>query len=43
VYENGVPWRGFGYKREEAIGDWRKLYNEGRDGLYLAPNIIMVI
>jgi hypothetical protein len=45
VYENRVLWRGFGYKREEAREGWRKLYtyNDGRDGLYMAPNIIMVI
>jgi hypothetical protein len=25
---DGVPWRIFGPKRDEAIGNWRKTYNQ---------------
>jgi hypothetical protein len=28
VFENRVPRRIFGHKRDEVIGDWRKLHNE---------------
>jgi len=29
VFENRVPRRIFGPKRDVVIGEWRKLYNEG--------------
>jgi len=33
----------FGPKRDEVIGDWRKLHNEELTDLYSSPNIIQVI
>jgi uncharacterized membrane protein len=42
VFENMVLRRIFGPKRDEAIGDWRKLYNEELHNLYSSPNIIRV-
>jgi hypothetical protein len=29
-----------GLKREEVIGDWRKLHGHELYGLYLSPNVI---
>jgi hypothetical protein len=43
VYENRVPRRIFGPKRDEVTGDWRKLQNEERHNLYSLPNIIRMI
>jgi len=31
-----------GRKREEVVGDWRRLHNEERNNLYASPNIIRV-
>jgi hypothetical protein len=31
------------HKREEAVGDWRKLHNENLHDLYSSPNIIRVM
>jgi hypothetical protein len=42
-YENRVPRRIFGPKRDEETGAWRKLHNEERNDLYCSPNIIRVI
>jgi hypothetical protein len=33
----------FGTKREEAVGDWRRLHNEELCKLYDSPNIIRAI
>jgi hypothetical protein len=43
VFENRVLRRIFGPKRDEATGEWRRLYNEGLNDLYPSPNIIRVI
>jgi len=42
VFENRVLRRKFVPKRDEVIGDWRKLHNEELNDLY-SPNIINVI
>jgi hypothetical protein len=33
----------FGPKRDEVIGDWRKLHNEELHNLYSSPSIIRII
>jgi len=33
----------FGPKRDEIIGDWRKLHNEELNDLYSSHNIVRVI
>ena len=38
VFENGVLRRIFGPKRDEVIGEWRKLHNEELNDLY-SPSI----
>jgi hypothetical protein len=43
VFENRVPRRIFGPKREEIIGEWRRLHNEEFYALYFSRNIIRVI
>ena len=43
VSENRVPRRIFGPKRDEAIGEWRKLHNEEPIDLYSSDNIVRVI
>jgi hypothetical protein len=43
VFENRVLRRTFGPKREEEIGGWRKLHNEGIHNLYSSPTIIRMI
>ena len=43
VFENRVLRRIFGPKRDEATGEWRKLYNEEFNDLYSPPNIFRVI
>jgi hypothetical protein len=40
VFENGVLRRIFGLKRDEVMGDWRKMHNEELHKLYSLPNII---
>jgi hypothetical protein len=41
--ENRVLRRMFGPKKDEVMGNWRKLYNEERRNLYSSPNIIRMI
>jgi hypothetical protein len=43
VFENRVLRRVFGPKRDEVMGEWRKLRNEELNGLYSLPNIVRVI
>jgi hypothetical protein len=42
-FENRVPIRIFGPKRDEETGEWRKLHNKKLNDLYFSPNIIRVI
>jgi hypothetical protein len=43
VLENRVLRRIFGPKRDEVMGDWRKLHNEELHTLYSSLNIIRMI
>jgi hypothetical protein len=43
VFENRVPSRIFGPKRDEVTGEWRRLHNKKLYALYSSPNIIQVI
>jgi hypothetical protein len=43
VFENRVPKRIFGLKRDEETGEWRKLHNEELRDLYSSPSIIRII
>ena len=43
VFGNRVLRRIFGPKRDEVIGNWRKLHNEELNDLYSSPNSIQVI
>jgi hypothetical protein len=43
VFENRVPRRLFGPKRDEVTGEWRKLRNEELRELYSSPSIIRII
>jgi hypothetical protein len=43
VFENRVLRRIFGPKRDEVIGEWRRLHNEEFNDLYSSPTIIRVI
>jgi hypothetical protein len=43
VFENRMLRRTFGPKRDEVMGEWRKLHNEELNGLYSLPNIVRVI
>jgi hypothetical protein len=43
VFEKRVLRRIFGPKRDEVIGDWRKLHNEELHNLYSSPSIIRMI
>jgi hypothetical protein len=43
VFEKRVLSRIFGPRRDEVMGDWRKLHNEELHNLYSSPNIIRMI
>jgi hypothetical protein len=43
VFENRVPSRIFGPKRDEVTGDWMKLHNEEVHNLCSSPNILRMI
>ena len=43
VFENRVLRRIFGPKRDDVIGEWRKLHNDELNVLYSSPNIVRVI
>jgi hypothetical protein len=43
VFENRVLRRIFGPKREEVVGDWRRMHNEELHNLYASLNIIRMI
>jgi hypothetical protein len=43
VFENRVLRRIFGPKRDEVMGEWRKLHNKELHDLYSSPNIIRII
>jgi hypothetical protein len=40
LFENRILRRIFGLKREEVMGDWRRLHNEELRNLYVTLNII---
>jgi hypothetical protein len=40
VFENRLPRRVFGPKRDEVTAEWRKLHNEELRDLYPSPSII---
>jgi hypothetical protein len=43
VFENTVLRRIFGPKRDEVMGEWRRLHNEELHDLYSSPSIIRII
>jgi hypothetical protein len=43
VFEKTVLRRIFGPRRDEVMGDWRRLHNEELNDLYSSPNIVRVI
>jgi hypothetical protein len=43
VFENRVLRRIFEPKRDEVMGDWKKLHNEELHNSYSSPNIIRMI
>jgi len=43
VFENRVLRRIFGSRRDEVMGEWRRLHNEELNDLYSSPNIVRVI
>jgi hypothetical protein len=43
VFENSVLRRVFGPRRDEVIGEWRKLHNEELNDLCSLPNIVRVV
>jgi len=43
VFENMVLRRIFGPRRDEAMGEWRRLHNKELNDLYSSPSIVRVI
>jgi len=43
VFENMVLRRTFGSRREEVMGEWRRLHKKGLNDLHSSPNIVRVI
>jgi hypothetical protein len=43
VFENWVLRRIFGLKRDEVMGEWRKMRNEELCELYCSPSLIRII
>jgi hypothetical protein len=43
VFESRVLRRIFGLKRDEVMGEWRKLHNEELHDLYSSPRLITMI
>jgi hypothetical protein len=43
VFEKRVLRRLFGPKRDEVMGEWRKLHNEELRDLYSSPSIIRMV
>jgi hypothetical protein len=43
VFENMVLRRIFGPRRDEVMGEWRRMHNEELNNLYSSPNIVWVI
>jgi hypothetical protein len=43
MFENRVPRRIFGPKRDKVMRGWEKLHNEELHNLYSSPNIIRMI
>ena len=43
VFENMVIRRIFGPRRDEVMGEWRRLHNKELNDLYSSPNIVRVI
>jgi hypothetical protein len=43
VFENRVLRRIFGPKRDEVMGEWRKLHNKELRDLYSSPSIIRIM
>jgi hypothetical protein len=42
VFENRVPRKYCGPKKDELTGEWRRLHNEELNDLYSSPNFIRV-
>ena len=43
VFENMVLRRIFGSRRDEVMGEWRRLHKEELNDLYCSPNTVRVI
>jgi hypothetical protein len=43
LFENRVLRRIFGPKRDEVMGEWRKLHSEELHDLYSSPSVIRIV